>query len=430
MMSRKLTKKSKIVIYSIVLFLFIYNPPIIPHLSFTYIAVITGLILALKYNKVLFKFLINIKKYGGLKYLFTFYGFYFLTAILNSVESGRIIEIISGFFRNIILEVCLFLVTFLIIFIAKQNCFKFGEMIQCFIYAGMLQAMFSLLCFIFPAFHELCNRLMIQHVKSEELASLMYMVSGYRNYGLASSIFDMFGFATSIIALFAFNKAFQGSFPNFIFGLFISFSAIINARTSIILISCGIISLLFLNISLRIEKKKIIFIIIFLLFMVIFILGSTIYFAQIQKNRENISWIISGIDEIRMFVFEHKNVGYFSALSNFVFFPENLFHIVFGTGLLPSQKINRNSDVGYIQGIWLYGIIGSIFLFSFFIILFKKLRKSDDENIKKIAISIEICFWLYEIKLTATGYSQASIVFMPVLLYGMFDDIKRCIYIE
>lgn len=399
-------------IFVLFMFLLIFNPPIIRGISFTMIFVfILGIVSVRNIN--------NTKKIccneGIKKYLvgLGLFGIYTITtgivfAIINKETDKYIISAFSTCFYL----VCAIVVAVGITNICIEKKITVKKMSDIIVMVGTIQAIIAMICLLMPNIKEFLNEWTINNSSSGVVVRAFSMNQYRRCYGFASTLFDIFGCAMSIIAIIALEKGICEKKQYLISYMMITFTAIINARTSIILVVVGSLIVILAQIK---EKMgiKVFSSILLLLILVIIGIISVLFFTT-NTFSENSKWIGEGISEILLMLKGEKN-GYFEILFNdFLFFPD-FFGCIFGTGLTPNEAIGVNSDVGYIQNIWQVGLIGSILLYSSYFGIFNHARKNTAKQYPGLFIALLVVVAIYMIKLNCLTYSMASTVFLPFI---------------
>ena len=214
----------------------------------------------------------------------------------------------------------------------------------------------------------------------------------------------------SIIALLALYKAVEGKPKYYLYFLMIAFTASINARTSMILIVVGT-GIIILGKSSKTYKDKIgKLLIVFLGFFAVGLLGT-----YLSKGGANAEWLSNGIEEIKTLVIGRKTTGTFAVLLQEIVFPKNPFAFLFGVGLTPAQAAGKTVDMGYIQNLWMFGIVGSALLYAFYlkaIGLWWNNRKEE----RALALSIAVVIFVFFLKLNLFGYGISTVVLTTIFM--------------
>lgn len=400
-------KTALIVIF---LFIIIYNPPVVKGLSFTMVfSIISFIYIVLNINYLLY-ILSNrtLKKFLSLMALFLIY--YFIEAIINSLSTNIGLSIMSdwgAFFVQCIAGV--FVSLSIVLYFLKNN-YTLNYLLKCLIYVALLQCFFVFASLVSPSIKNSLVNLMLNDVSANKKWVFQYE-SGFRNFGFASSLYDIFGYTTSILALVSLDLAIKGEKRFYAYFILIAFSGILNARTTIVLIAIGAIVMFFMRNESNGNSTvfRIFFFVALLIFVLVFFISN-----DVDITNQNYEWLVSGIDEIKDLFVSGKKTGYFDVLFNrFLFFPDNILSIILGSGDTPMILIDKNSDVGYIQSIWRFGIIGSLLIYGAYCGFFRSIRRIK-QSYSALVIANNIIFFLYQIKLNSLGYSQAGIVLFAI----------------
>lgn len=405
--------------YSIVVFFIIFNPPFIKGFSFTILFVLVAFIYDMvNINRIIYAS--RLTDIGAFLGWFALYlGYSCTISLINMLgNEDKALTLISNMSNDLVSGISLILISFYLMIEMIKKDYSLEDVIQIYVNAGLYQAIIAILCFIFPLVKTTLNTMMSTNSGSEKIARTIVYTSAYRNYGFASTLYDIFGFAMSILAILALVQAMNCNKRNYIYFVLISFAAILNARTSIVILGIGILIVIFKKKSNQNRKFKLFQVLVLVIAIVIVV---AVFIPVIQKNSTN-DWLQSGLDEIKALVFHGETIGYFDTLfSEFLIFPKGLFSVLLGTGMNPGQAISHNSDVGYIQNLWHYGIIGSILLYYCYLYIVRKAKYYYDFEYKCVSDVFVILIAIYLVKLNCLGYSQASVVFVPLSFFAMLS---------
>lgn len=404
-----------LIVLSLALFLVIYNPPVFGGFSFTLLFLIISFsysIFNINTVSAIFrdKSIRNVFKSFVLFFIYcTFLTFFGYLEYNNSETLVNYGNLIIGYVSLISISVAV------VVFCIK-NKLTFSFLTKAYVFAGLYQAVLGVLCLVNPAVKSFFNGLIEQNSRSEKISRTVEFVSAYRNYGFASTLFDIFGMTMSVLAVLAIYQGIKGKKIYYIIAALISLAAVINSRTSFVLILVGLLVFLFS------VHGKISFDWIFkrAIFFLVALSGVFLLFQWIVENQtsDQLVWLASALTEQ-----ETGSEGYFYALFNeFLFFPDSFLSILFGTSMSPMQLIDKNTDVGYVQYIWYYGIIGSILLYAIYYKLLASAVKRNKWPESKLFRAILIMIAIYLVKLTCLGYSMASVVFVPLCIYAIINQ--------
>lgn len=401
---------------TIAFFLVVFNPPLIRGISFTPIAIAISFIYVIFHSRYASRIIYSkvVKKWMKiLLMIFVYYAFGVAVNIVIRCDSAY--EIISNYISTLIYNISIIFVSVAIVLVAYKNKYDMEDLFDCYIGAGVIEAFLGIASFLNPSIKAVLNNMVINNSTSEKVARSMNNVSSFRNYGLASTMFDSFGLGMSILALIALGIALYRTKPLYFFPFsIIAFTACINARTSMVLIGSGVIILLIMGSwsTAREIMGKIVG---------ICIMTVALYlFAQMLKNgTATAKWISGGLNAIRSYAYNSEATGFFAIIKSEIVIPHDPFIFLFGSGLLPNQLGYKAVDMGYIQNIWKFGIIGSSMLYFYYILpLAMWYKKRVKESI--IALVILVVLGIYLFKLNLFGYGIGSTVFMPIIMYKLF----------
>ena len=223
------------------LFLIVFNPPVLKKLSFTMaFSALAFADLALHYGEAK-ALVLRLRK--PFLVLLSAFAWYLVVCLVNSLlYPDRTKLILVDFAETFANSLCQMFISLSILRIASRRGYGTGDLIRFFLVAGAAQAVLGVMCFVLPPVKSFLNGLMIQNAGSESFASVIRANSYRRNYGFASTLFDVFGFAMSILSVTAFCRAYVSRRRiDYLFCLAITVVAVLNARTGIVLIAAGVL---------------------------------------------------------------------------------------------------------------------------------------------------------------------------------------------
>lgn len=416
------------IILSIYLFLLIFNPPIYKGFSFTKtfaLLAIMYLIMYYKKTRMIIKRL-NINRIIPIFLISVFY--YLIVILINLMMSLN--APISSYFLSLFEYVFYYFVLLIVILSINLFCvnnnLKTDDLMFCFIIAGIIQTVIVLACYTIPSIRTFFLNLIINNSNSERISSTVYSNFNRRNYGWASSLYDIFGYSSAILVILAFVTGLYKKFRYVIFAFIMISMPLFNSRTGLFLVIIGIIYafMVYLKTTVyRFTSNKFFKVVLALILVVC--AYSVIQWKILSDGSDSSNWIISGIEETILFFSGHGTTsgGYYDAIiNNSLFFP-SLFKSIFGTGVTPMISMGKNTDVGYVQNIWKFGIVGSIVIYYLNYKIFKfAYRYSKSSLGKTISIIMAIMFFIYLIKLNPLGYTQAAVITFPILFKIIYDN--------
>lgn len=398
----KKARTSKL-LYSLILFLAIFNPPIYPGFSFTVVTCIISFIFLLK-NWSLVKTLyrnLPIRKFIKANILlYILYG----VSVFLQLGHNKFETYLVDYFTSIIYFILVLIVASAFVIYAIKKEYNKEYIIDCFIYAALIECIFVVISFVFPPAKTLFLSLMSWRVEEANEFSFNYS-SEFRNYGLASSLYDIFAYTMSILSMLALYKGKTKPLYYLLF-IVIVFCGMINARTTIVLVFFGLLVYSAKSFGHFVRSTVTIGLVTVLFVLIIF---------PMLLEIGNLDRLLAGVEEIWLTITTGQASGYFDTLLNeFIFFPDSILGLILGKGDTPLVVIDYGSDIGYIQAIWRYGLVGSFIVYSSHVKLFRDSKINNERYCSLINANI-VMFLLYQVKLSSLGYSQASVIYYTFL---------------
>lgn len=372
-------KKIRYVLYLLFAFLLVYYPPLL-HINTLHIVGVIGWIGILR-NIRYIKGHIDISKYVStiiVPFLLLIYLFF--VCLINGNEAKQVYFLLYWL-------VDVFPATFLLIIYFSKSKFSAYDILTFVLNFSLVQAFFTILAYTNPGIQEY----FVNKLVSYGYDDVFLMLSQFRLFGFSSNLTYAMpvlqGFLTSV-ALFL-GLTYKSRYYFYIPILF--FSGIVNARISIVI---TLVSMCMLLLFLNYKSKKTPFRIGSILFIII----STMFFLSRMdfSNSETWQWINTGIEELFNF-FNGNTTGYFTYVNSHdkYILPVTLGSKIFGNGVRVmggGTKYGVVSDIGYVNDIWLGGIVFCITIYLFFFFIIKKIRKfSVSNNLNKFLFYSILC---------------------------------------
>ena len=401
------------------LFGFIYAPPIFPF-NFMYItAIYSWFMLIVKYRKAVKKLLIK-KNVGyfniGLCLLFIYYLFLIIINVSfgESVEIGNYINTIYRFFSIffIIEPTVLYILLY-----CKNNKMSINDLIEGLIYGALIEFILCIACVISPSIKITLNTIMFSNANSQNIGELASWTYNARYYGFAEVMIDLFGYGSGLIAgiclLYGYykKKEFLKYFPLLVF------MTCINSITGLLIILIAGILIIFES---KITKQKLWMLLVapvlFVIFMFIYAKVAPGSFDRIINN----FWVLVDSSEVTHAVTSLEVL--FS--DRFWQLPSKTGHIIFGTGhSVYGTEYYTHSDVGYINNIWLFGIVGTISLYFFYWKLLLTNKNTYSKLYKNITYFMLFSLMFFEIKGIGIGCNPGNsvLILLAISIYFLKD---------
>lgn len=280
------------------------------------------------------------------------------------------------------------------------------------IFIALIQAFLSILAFIIPSVQGVFINMLLSYGYEKSYIEMMT----YRAYGLSNGLTYATPVYQSVLAVIAFVYPSSRSLQYKVIGVLLTFSALINARVSLIVISVG--SLSYFVFSRDILKKKFGLLLAIIMVGVIF---SVLIMPLVQiSTPATYDWVIHGLEDIAsIFGKERSSYSYFNYLTDKTRFgiPQDLLGLLFGKGstvMGGRGGFGISSDIGYVNDVWLGGIPFAILNMVLFLYIFRKLRISNIRLISFVGTFLIILTPIINIK--GNIYSTNSLMHFSVLM--------------
>lgn len=362
------------------LFCIIYNPPIIPINSMHVVGALSIAYLLLKCGRKLQCEKEVLRVYVG----FTLAFLYLFIIAAISLRGDLSTAVSSVYYLIDILPFALVLKKYVIKYKISTD-----AVIQLIMFLAIIQAIIAICSFVFPPFHSF----LIGRYMAYGYTDVYSRMAEYRMFGLAGTLTFSTPVLQSFLSVFAIYYAKNNGKKYLAISLLLIFSAVINARTSLIVFVVGVFVVLFFSdLSLKTKLK--------ILLLCIFALGFSFYAVSIILEKYSsltYEWIKMGIEEIFGLFRGQMEGGYFEYITNkerYVL-PITFIEKILGTGHAIQggfKKYGVYSDIGFINDIWRGGIVYVLGMYTFLLGIMNKMRKSTNEAISFLGLlSIITC---------------------------------------
>ena len=340
------------------LYLFLFNPPysIFRGLfSVGNILILFSIAFALMKPNVIRNYYSYFKKEFILLLFLTFY------VVFRTLIGGD-----KSYIAQHIIGICeLFLVIPMILYYAKQIELRTeSQIVMAFLSVGIVASFISILCLTDPALNV--------HIKNNLLRLSMddyIMVNDYRGFGYSTLLTSDYGYILGLIA--GYSSLFLKDRKLLYFTLpFLIFAAIINARTG------AILALLIIGASL-LSKRDIKYVVAVSILVFLVINFSTELFEFIGVDSRTLEWSLSVFSEADA-VSRGNIEDSFAAdvmFNEMIVFPPSVAEWIVGRGHSIVAGGAQHSDIGWILQLNYGGLIYIGILYSFFLVILKKLLK-------------------------------------------------------
>ncbi len=423
---RVLLTKEKIdkISYSLYLFVLVFAPPIVPY-PHLFLTIFSFLMLATTYKR---KVWIVLKRSGiynwvlamGLLAMYTVCVPLPISMLCNDiVNTSHYISVINRYGVLIVaVSVC---VTYLLCKTDRDG-YGYEFLLESLINAGVIEGVCAALAFLFPGVKSIFIFFMKQFSASNLYSNTWYIT--VRSYGFASTLVDVFGLGAALIAGICFFYGITRKKIYMAESIVIAIATILNSRTGLLVYLISIVlSLLYVLQKGDIRKIISTFIAIGLLI----IAGSKILDIM-STNEYTAGWFQAGIKSIQNFMSGNRTSNT-SGDAMSMLFQDNFWkfptfpRIIFGTGhSLYGAEGYAHSDVGYVNEIWLFGILGCLLLYGKIIEMCGMMKKSTRIPVfDYAAVFLLISYFFFNIKGAALGYNPGAVVMFFIIFVGTYQ---------
>ena len=357
-MMLKISHKNRILhfVLAIVMFIYIFSPPLLPinmHIMVEGISIIYLICIIIKHKGLI---ILDSKIISLAIAFIPFLIYETIMVIIFSYSNNSFSEAYINSYTLImkiwirILIACTAYYVFIV-----ENKFDLDEQLKVYMIVMFIQIFFVFLTFMFPGVRDAVLNMITTNSSENVIIDVIGRLGDRRGYGLSENLFDSFGFILSLFLSITYILWLEKGNKIFIFlTIALLVACALNARTGVLLsiLSIGVATILYKKKPKQIRNIFIMSIIIpFLIIWIIRILGNIV--------PDTVDWLRDGMDEIINLFKYGEYTGTFGGLKEDTFWPQSL---AFGSGAGPETLVRRSSDVGYVQCVWRYGIIGTVLL--------------------------------------------------------------------
>jgi hypothetical protein len=284
------------------------------------------------------------------------------------------------------------------------------------ILAATIQGIIALIAFLFPSVQDAIISKFIQYGMD---AGILYMI-GWRMYGFSYTLAYACPVVQAIMASVCLYLGINKKSSYLFYVPLLAFSTLINARAGMVVLVIGFFTVFVTSIKLKAQNVR------SLLIGVVILLIAVPIMSNFLSETTTAHWLKSGIEETKDFLSGQRlgQYSYFNYLTNRGKYqlPNTIEGILFGTGHI-TRKTSAATDIGFINDIWLGGLIYCLFISLFFIkaainIVFSYIKERKTAVV--ISAGLSIALILCDFKGQCFGWNEISVL---VLLFYVF-----CLY--
>lgn len=403
-MLKKLKLRELILI--IYIFLGVFNPDIFPveTINVLFLCSLLYILVHIIHDKVIIAPK-EIKKIISIFLLFFCYVTFSLI-IHFILDSGNA----SSYVTNVTVILGVFLRSFVLyyaMYIYANKCeLSVEHYFKYIIVVGFIQTICVVLSMMFPTVRSFFNSFTINNSGDLHLISYI-LTNSQRCYGFANNLFDSFGYTTAIIISITFVYSIGRNTKLLFLYVPMLIMPFMNTRTGILLV---LITTIFTCIyySKKTSARG-------LIKYVLIIPAGAIIISTLFRflPEQTMEWIQKGIDSIIVLITEKRKIAGFDTIGSMTGLPEDL---LFGMAASPELLSLGATDVGYVQCIWRFGLIGTIILLLGYVYIFFTMYKcSRSKEEKCISLVLGIIFYVYLYKLYSIGNMCGNFLIYTIL---------------
>ncbi|MER2190036.1 MAG: hypothetical protein ABS951_03675 [Solibacillus sp.] len=415
------------------LFCFIFAPPLIPKINLIFFVFIYAVFQLLRRKKTL---VTNVFYYSGIQKFCTlmFIAYVYIIFIMSIgilFEDVGSINYIKTLYRFILLiPITVTCIVYLIVRIHELK-YDVYDVLHAIIKAGMIQVILSILMFLIPSVKEFIVNIMFANTGDNLTQNLW--VYQRRLYGFSNSLLDSFGYGTGVIAALPLILAARSKIRYLLYIPFLLIVPFLNSRTGLIIFIVGLICCIPLYAK-KLKLSSMFKLSILTLLNILFL--SVGYKILKIINPITSEWIGNGLlSVVSMFNTNNEynsNIGYTESTNKlfsaeFWYVPDSIWGFLFGTGHNVYEAIGfTHSDVGYINDLWLGGVLGLVLFYCPLLSLFIGiLIKEKQLGIKYLVCFLGLAFLVTNIKGYMINYNVGMAVTLAICFSIVYLNNKN-----
>lgn len=385
-------KKIALVLY---LFMMFFSPPVIPRLNIIIPLSITSFILSIIFHQRELRWVLSKPIFKRFLLGFGALLLYVVLVLITKNPNGLVI---NSYRFLMLVPVVMSCIVYLIC-IAKCRNYDLETILRLALYAVLFQTLICLLAVFSGDIKKILIDIMRQNTNVIALSAKFHLER--RFFGFANDLLDNFGYGMALATLIPIVLAILSKNKKWLIAILpIAFTALINARTSavvMLIIAMVYGAFLLKNIG-KISRKGWLLLMgcVFVLMIMIggFFLAFPKTFGSFTKDTDSIiTLLLTG--KVKPGTTASGLLRYGLKL------PDRYDEMLFGTGhsvfAHDSTVKHYQTDIGYLNDIWLIGVIGSLFAYAIITIPLRGL-KSVNQKYARVGLVLILAFFVFEVK--------------------------------
>ena len=416
-MKMKINIRRKCAVWVLVIlsFVYIFNPRVVSIDLRKIVDVLSYLFIFFELYKMNWKVKVSQKIKNILMPFALFLMYQFINAMAHVVIGGGNLVCVGEYVTLLIFLIRTALIVIALTLYMKDEKLNYTDWLFVIFACAIIQLVCVMGSLVVPSVRSQFLAWNLANSNSENIAIYSKYVTDH-GYGLCENLYDSFGYIISLIICMMFVFGIENDRMKLII---ISFICILmpalNSRTGILFCLVGM-AITLLKYSKKIILQKGIRYII--LFAIVLGVMAVAYTFVPEDTKE---WVQSGYNDIFSLMAAGEKTGFFSAIIKGLSYPTN---ILFGAGASPDGLVFTHTDIGYVQCIWRYGIIGTVMILLSYANLFIKMYKWSNiyKYLKCYALCAGVIFFLYLYKLYSLGNMGANIIIFSNVGFLLLKD--------
>lgn len=432
MIKTKSPTYSENIYFALYTFILMFAPPILSQVNILIpLAMFSLIMLLTKYYKVVHRIL-ELRIVKNTMLLYWFFLLYAIVVMLISMGINYEFTsvIVKDIYRYFILIPAMWVSIIYLLSVFSFKKYGKKDIINFFLMAGILEFILVLLSFINPNIKQMFISVMYKNTGQQVfLAKTLNVDSNtVRFFGFANTLLDSFGYCMGVLAVVAMFLGIIYRKRYIIISFCLLFSTALNSRTGVLIFLIGLLLMLIFFV-IRGDFKPLFWVLgILAVVGLLFIIGNQVFSAS--ASNQTWTWIISGLNSI-LSIFTGESTSTYDVAD--VLFSESFWvlpkgiNLIVGSGYEVTSSLNGlltfHSDVGYINLIWQFGIIGFLMILSPYIYMFNyAIKKSKGLN-SFFYLFLILIFFFVMIKFDATSYTPGTPLLIMLLLIVNIEGI-------
>lgn len=419
------TKISKEKVWLILyLFILVFTPPVIPKIKIFHVLTFYSVFaIGIKYKMYVKEFL----KQANVKAFIKGMGIYFLYVVIAEILSWTFEPVENSAYLYVTYKLictyieipicCCYLYAY-----CRQRKIKFVEIVYALIHIGIIQLVIGGIMMLSPTIKQFLVSLM-QTNNNGSMDDISFWEYNRRYFAFSGCMLDMFGWGFGIIAGLPFYIK-KVKLKYLIISPFLLVIGIMNSTTTVIIY---LVMLAGGAAKMIIDEHKIKKIYLLLIGIIPLVFGLGFQVMRLYAA-DSFKWFLNEI----MAMLGDSNKGSFTNVidKRVWYLPESTIARVFGTGhYVYAVKGFKHSDIGYINMIWIAGILGTLILF---VTLLSITRKCCEINrtYSYLFVIVFILFWVFAIKGIGIGINPGMACTLVIYLLASVSKENENLYPE